>query len=135
MRRFRGICSVDGCEKNVSAVQLCSMHYQRLKRTGDVGPVGLLDRSGANNANWRGGRRRGGHEGRYWMVYTPDHPDAVLGAVLEHRLVMEQHLGRQLTTDEVVHHINHDTLDNRIENLEVMTQAEHCRVHFTKEPV
>lgn len=70
MRRFRGICSVDGCEKHVSYLRLCSMHVQRFKKTGDVGPVGLLDRSGANNANWRGGRRRGGHEGRYWMVYA-----------------------------------------------------------------
>lgn len=48
---------------------------------------------------------------------------------LEHHWVMEQHLGRKLATWEQVHHINHDRLDNRIENLEVVTQAEHSLIH------
>jgi hypothetical protein len=42
---------------------------------------------------------------------------------------MEQHLGRRLAFNEVVHHINHDGWDNRIENLVVMTRAEHNRLH------
>lgn len=46
-----------------------------------------------------------------------------------HRLVMEEKLGRSLLPDEIVHHINHDKLDNRIENLEIMTAAEHSHHH------
>lgn len=46
-----------------------------------------------------------------------------------HRLVMEQYLGRKLLNDEVVHHINENKKDNRIENLQVMTKREHSRMH------
>lgn len=54
--------------------------------------------------------------------------------ILEHRWVMEQHLGRKLETWEQVHHKNHDRLDNRIENLEVVTSAEHG-VRHTKHAI
>ncbi len=47
----------------------------------------------------------------------------------EHRYIMEQYLGRPLHQDEVVHHINEDTLDNRIENLAVMTKGAHISLH------
>lgn len=48
----------------------------------------------------------------------------------EHRIIMEEILGRKLTKDEIVHHKNENKKDNRPENLEVMTRKEHTKMHF-----
>ena len=61
----------------------------------------------------------------YWIVYTPD------GFVKEQRWIMQQHIGRKLGRDEIVHHINGDKLDNRIENLEIVTRGRHNTIHAT----
>lgn len=49
--------------------------------------------------------------------------------ILEHRYVMEQHLGRKLKTSETVHHKDHNKENNSIENLEIIDNAEHARMH------
>lgn len=42
---------------------------------------------------------------------------------------MAQHIGRALQPDEEVHHLNHDPLDNRIENLIILPRARHIALH------
>lgn len=83
---------------------------------------------GAASHKWKGGLHI--NSSGYIAVYAPEHPRANLrGYVHEHRLVMEQFLGRPLTRTEYVHHINEDRTDNRIENLVVLSRGEHSRVH------
>lgn len=69
------------------------------------------------------GRKPGG----YKTVKAPGHPHAnQYGKVLVHRLVVEAFLGRYLNPNEVVHHINGNIADNRIENLQVFrSNGEH----------
>jgi len=47
----------------------------------------------------------------------------------EHRFVMEKHLGRRLNSSEVVHHIDGDASNNDIDNLRLMNQSEHTKLH------
>jgi len=70
-------------------------------------------------------------KGDYTYAVVPTHPAATKnGYVLEHRIVMENQLGRLLTSNEVVHHINGDKKDNRIENLELLTNQQHTQRHM-----
>jgi len=93
-------------------------------RSGSVASCGkCLPRHGEHATNWKGGRRK--NRVGYILVYAPDHPNALKhGYILEHRLVMSQHLGRPLRPDENVHHINGTKDDNRIENLELWTTSQ-----------
>lgn len=89
-------------------------------RSNGIDYHGKTQRAGDCNSNWRGGKRI---EDGYVYVYSPNHPNATIHKyVLEHRLVMEQHLGRYLDPREVVHHKDGDKKNNSIENLELFSQ-------------
>lgn len=55
--------------------------------------------------------------------------------MLEHRVAMENYMGRALRRSEVVHHKNQIKIDNRIENLEVMSRKNHTRHHHLGIPM
>ncbi len=83
--------------------------------------------SGENAPFWKGGIRK---SHGYVNIYKPEHPFAnVRGEVAEHQLVMEKKIGRYLREDEVAHHINHIKIDNRIENLLLLTKSKHGKLH------
>lgn len=66
----------------------------------------------------------------YVCLYIPTHPHANKeGYVMEHVYLMEQSIGRLLTPEECVHHINRVRNDNRIENLQLMTKHDHMSLH------
>lgn len=62
--------------------------------------------------------------GGRWYAVARDYT-----TVLYYRVVMAAHLGRELTSKEIVHHKNGDSSDDRIENLEIVTRAEHINIH------
>lgn len=69
-------------------------------------------------------------QGKYLFVIAHGHPMAdSRGRVLEHRYVMAEHLGRMLTTDEIVHHLDENTRNNDISNLALMLRGEHTNHH------
>ena len=77
---------------------------------------------GKDSPNWQGGREltNAGYI-RLWISRTE--------RVMEHRKLMEQHLGRKLARTEVVHHINGNNTDNRLANLQLTTFSEDIRRH------
>lgn len=78
---------------------------------------------GAGNNNWKGGITYKNKKGNYIAIKYIKCPKEFIsmarkdGYIMEHRLIMAIHLKRCLSRLEVVHHKNHLTRDNRIENL------------------
>ena len=86
------------------------------------------DFSGSKNPNWRGGKRF--DKDGYVIIHSPYHPFADSdGYVREHRLIVEKSIKRFLTNKEIVHHLNSNKSDNRLENLQLMNKKEHDRIN------
>lgn len=110
------------------SVECRSRYLERIHKGRTLNTGRTHFKRGQQPANYKGWWRK---DSGYIMVHCPDHPHADRhGDVPEHRLVVEENLGRLLTRDEVVHHRNQVKDDNRIENLQVMIEADHLRLHL-----
>ena len=106
--------------KIADVVGVCQSVVSRVLRK-----AGMPTRTGAiNHGNWKGGVVATGTG--YVAVSGGEFPEMhdMNGYTLEHRLVMARALGRAITKNETVHHINGDRTDNRIENLQ-LRQGQH----------
>lgn len=72
------------------------------------------------------------HSEGYVLVYRPDHPKAHNGYVYEHVLVWEEAHG-SIEPGMCVHHRNENKRDNRLENLELQSRADHALLHRTRD--
>lgn len=108
------LCSLPGCSRPAYCIGVCRAHDYKRRIGSPNWRKPIFSRS-LERKGWV-------HRGyRYVMVQGEE--------VLEHRYVVEQHLGRKLDTDEVVHHINGIKGDNALSNLRVMSRAEHQKLH------
>jgi hypothetical protein len=120
---------MEACERQARSHGFCSTHTEQYR-------IGLIDKDG-NKLRDHLGMGRTPKKGPiytkhgYVLVRAPAGytGKTSCGRVLEHRLVVEQHLGRLLIDrpgyTEIVHHINGVKTDNRLENLEIRTRTTH----------
>jgi uncharacterized phage protein (TIGR01671 family) len=84
--------------------------------------------------NLRAGSKGWYMQNGYIMRKVNNHPNEdVRGYVAEHRLIYERYLGRFLDKKEVIHHINGNRADNRLENLQIAIEnGEHVKKYHRK---
>lgn len=105
------ICKVKDCESPVLCRGLCHSHYGKFMYAGKL--KFIKRRNGEGTIDKQGYKKL-----------------VICGRViLEHRLVMENHVGRPLEKKDHVHHINGNKLDNRIDNLIILKTSEHRALH------
>lgn len=108
------LCTFEGCGKPHYAKGYCKGCYLRFWRKGTP-----------SRTKKEYAPRGSGH-----IVQGYRHIRVNGRVIMEHRHIMEQQLGRSLNADEVVHHKNHDTLDNQAVNLELLSRSAHLKLHW-----
>jgi hypothetical protein len=85
--------------------------------------------SGSDCHFWKGGKYK--TPDGYIMILDKEHKlSNKRGYVGEHIKVMEETIGRNIRKSEVVHHIDFDKSNNKIENLQLMNKTEHKSMHM-----
>lgn len=138
-----GLCSCVGCELPVHAKGMCHLHYRQVLRASRprenqcaCGCGGLALRLFVSGHNTRlmpaeeQARRGRLNDGSAQRDRGEQKTYRKVGRRHEHRTVAERLLSRALLPGEVVHHKDHNKRNNAAENLEVVTRAEHLRLHL-----
>ncbi len=113
----------------------CATRIAAKNRIGKPSPfkgVARADMRGKNHPSWNGGSYI--DSSGYKMIHVKSgHADCGWGSYSkEHRVVMEQYLGRKLKKGETIHHIDGNKLNNNINNLALFnTDGEHHRLAHT----
>lgn len=107
-------CTFDGCNKPHKGNSLCSGHNYQMKKYGELQPIKY--QKPGEWGDWF--RHKSGYIRRTRRVNGKPETQ------IQHRLIMENHLGRSLLPEENVHHKNGIRDDNRIENLELWISSQ-----------
>lgn len=123
-RRYH-ICSWDGCCGKTTS-RFCMYH----SRISVSQTLKAQNRRVENSHVFKAGRKK---SHGYWFILKPGHHHVDRnGYVLEHRLIYEQYYNCCVPSWVDCHHINENTEDNRIENLQLMTRSEHSSYHMNQ---
>lgn len=132
------VCGKEVLDYPSNRSKFCSKECSHNSRKGKGNSMYGKKHSKKTKENWSKKRRMFKIKSNgYILNYMPKHPfcDST-GHVKEHRLVIEKYLGRYLTSKEVVHHVNSNRWDNRIENLMLLeSQSKHRGLHNKKENI
>ena len=117
------ICTAPGCTDEVKSLDLCDLHYSRQRAGIDFDlPIKSHARTMDQLDVWREMTYRDSDGYVYVTRYANPNREDPRVREFQHRIVMEESLGRPLTKDESVHHKNGIRDDNRIENLELWSR-------------
>ena len=117
--RYRGLAKYEGetycsfryCPKPVQSRGYCGTHYAQWQTGGELKPI-------HEPGEWSKGSLTHGYRKLFRTL-----PSGKKEQILEHRLIMQEHVGRELLPEETVHHINGVRDDNRLENLELWSKS------------
>lgn len=69
-----------------------------------------------------------------YLACTVKYSSGTRRTILQHREIIEKHVGRKLSSDELVHHKDEDKRNNVVDNLEIMSRGSHLN-HHRNEPI